>query len=103
MVWATGSESWLFTNVLADWYNLWKGTYTTEAGEHPHHTDFNKLNNSPPNVVRLSKAAHLSTHREHLGKTLHSPESRERSKRVRQSDEIPTRGSERVKQTDIKP
>jgi len=103
MVWDPGSESWLFTHVLADWYNLWKGTYTTEAGEHRHHTDFNKLNNSPPNVVRLSKAAHLSTHREHLGKTLHSPESRKRSKRVRQSDEFRTRMSERMKQPDIRP
>src|SRR3989475_698478 len=76
---------------------------TREAGAHRHHTDFNKLNNSPPNVVRLSKAAHLSTHREHLGKTLHSPESRERSKRVRQSDEFRTRMSERMKQPDIRP
>src|SRR5438445_6443807 len=103
MVWDPESDSWLFTHVLADSYNLWKGTYTTEAGEHSHHTDFNKLNNSPPNLVRLSKAAHLSTHREHFGKTLHSPESRERSKRVRQSDEFRTRMSERMKQPDIRP
>src|SRR5207245_9290782 len=89
-------------HVLADWYNLWKGTYTTEAGAHRHHTDFNKLNNSPPNLVRLSKAAHLSTHREHFGKTLHSPESRERSKRDRQSDELRTTKSERMRRADIR-
>src|SRR2546425_7438594 len=103
MVWDPGSESWLFTHILADWYNLWKGTYTTEAGEHRHHTDFNKLNNSPPNVVCLSKAAHPANHPPQLGKTLHSPESRERSKRVRQSDEFRRRMSERMKQPDIRP
>src|SRR3989454_506575 len=39
MVWDPESESWLFTHVLADWYNLWKGTYTTEAGGRPPPTD----------------------------------------------------------------
>src|SRR2546425_3250751 len=98
MVWDPKSETWLFTHMLADWYNLWKGTYTTHAGDHRHHADFNKLNNSPPNVVRLSKADHLSLHREHTDKTLHSPESVARSRRVRQSDEFRRRVSERMKQ-----
>src|SRR5881409_3724704 len=87
MVWDPKSESWLFTHVLADWYNLWKGAYTTHAGDHRHHADFNKLNNSPSNLVRLSKADHLSLHHKHTDKTLHSPESVARSRRVRQSDE----------------
>src|SRR2546425_3469331 len=88
MVWDPKSESWLFTHVLADWYNLWKGAYTTHAGDHRHHADFNKLNNSPSNLVRLSKADHLSLHHKHTDKTLHSPESVARSRRVRQSDEF---------------
>src|SRR5437879_13591653 len=32
MVWDPKSESWLFTHVLADWSNLWKGIYTTGHG-----------------------------------------------------------------------
>src|SRR2546425_1089492 len=42
MVWDPESESWLFTHVLADWYNLWKGTYTTEAGAPRRHNAFQK-------------------------------------------------------------
>jgi len=98
MVWDPKSESWLFTHVLADWYNLWKGAYTTHAGDHRHHADFNKLNNSPSNLVRLSKADHLSLHHKHTDKTLHSPESVARSRRVRQSDEFRRRLSETMKQ-----
>src|SRR5215210_623712 len=47
MVWDPASDSWLFTHVLADWYNKWQGVYTESEGEHRHHRDFNKLNNNP--------------------------------------------------------
>src|SRR5256712_2070276 len=60
MVWDPESESWLFTHVLADWYNPWKGTYTTEAVAFAPYHQFMQLHNNPPHVVRLSKAAHLS-------------------------------------------
>src|SRR3989449_2786102 len=90
MVWDPESESWLFTHVLADWYNLWKGTYTTEAGGQPPHTGFNKLKKNPPNVLPLSKADHLSKHPRHISKTTPSPQSRGRSKTARPSDAIPT-------------
>src|SRR2546428_5719128 len=66
MVWDPESESWLFTHVLADWYNLWKGTYTTEAGGRRPHPDFKKLNKKPPNPLLLSQAARVSTHPQHL-------------------------------------
>ncbi|MGH2507130.1 MAG: ATP-binding protein, partial [Ktedonobacteraceae bacterium] len=39
------SSSWLFTHVLADWYNRWKEVYTAAEGDHCHHVDFNKRNN----------------------------------------------------------
>src|SRR2546428_1211606 len=79
MVWDPESESWLFTHVLADWYNLWKGTYTTEAGAHPPPTDFNKMKKNPPNPPSPNKGTPLSTHPAQLGQTLPSPPSRERS------------------------
>src|SRR2546425_5185535 len=69
MVWDPESESWLFTHVLADWYNLWKGTYTTEAGAHRHHTDFNHSDNRPPKRPPLPKAAHRCTRRRPRAKT----------------------------------
>lgn len=65
------SGCWLFTHVLADWYNRRQGIYTEDEGEHCHHVDFNKLNNNPTNIRRLTAEDHLGLHREHVGKTLH--------------------------------
>ncbi len=41
------SDFWLFTHMLADWYNRWQGVYSESDGDHCHHIDFNKLNNNP--------------------------------------------------------
>jgi DNA gyrase subunit B len=41
MVWDPRSESWLFTHVLADWYNRWHAVYQETDGKHCHHADFN--------------------------------------------------------------
>ncbi len=53
------SDSWLFTHMLADWYNRWKGVYHKADGDHCHHLDFNKLNNNPTNIKRLPAQEHL--------------------------------------------
>ena len=98
MVWNPKSESWLFTHVLADWYNLWKGVYSTDDGGHRHHVDFNKWNNSPPNIVRLPSATHMSLHRCHVEKTLHRPDVVDRCRRVRQSETFRKMMSARMKQ-----
>ena len=63
MVWDVRSDSWLFTHTVADWYNRWQGVYKKEDGEHCHHIDFNKLNNNPTNLQRLSAEEHLALHR----------------------------------------
>ena len=84
MVWDTLSDSWLFTHTVADWYNRWQGVYQQEDGEHCHHVDFNKLNNNPTNLQRLSAQEHLALHRAHIEKTLHRPEEQELSKIAKQ-------------------
>ncbi len=43
MVWDPASSGWLFTHMLADWYNRWLGVYQKQDGDHCHHLDFNKL------------------------------------------------------------
>jgi DNA gyrase subunit B len=53
------SNSWLFTHMLADWYNRWQGVYTEADGDHCHHIDFNKLNNNPTNIKRLPSLEYL--------------------------------------------
>jgi hypothetical protein len=39
-----------------------------------HHVDFNKLNNHPNNLVRLTHSEHFKLHVKHLERTLYSPE-----------------------------
>ena len=64
MVWS--NNKWIFTHLLSDEYNLREGKYTKEQGEHKHHIDFNKLNNNPPNIIRMPKEEHLILHTENL-------------------------------------
>ncbi len=42
MVWDPRSDSWIFTHMIADWYNRWLSVYQLADGDHCHHIDFNK-------------------------------------------------------------
>jgi DNA gyrase subunit B len=90
------SNSWLFTHMLADWYNRWHGVYTQLDGDHCHHIDFNKLNNNPTNIKRLPAEEHLELHRKQVGYTLHRPETIEKCREIRQSEEFRTMMSARM-------
>ncbi len=92
------SGCWLFTHVLADWYNRWQGIYTEYEGEHCHHVDFNKLNNNPTNIRRLTAEGHLGLHREHVGKTLHREDVIEKCREIRNSREFRAMMSLRMQQ-----
>ncbi|HEY9206845.1 MAG TPA: DNA topoisomerase (ATP-hydrolyzing) subunit B [Candidatus Methanoperedens sp.] len=98
MVWNPRSESWLFTHLLADWYNRWHGVYALNDGEHCHHADFNKLNNNPTNIQRLSSEDHLELHRKHVGKTLHRQDVIEKCRKIRRSEEFRAMMSTRMQQ-----
>jgi DNA gyrase subunit B len=99
MVWNPRSDSWLFTHLLADWYNRWHETYTHETGDHCHHVDFNKHNNNPTNIRRMPADEHLALHRAHINRTLHRPEVIDACRRIRQSDEFRSRMSRRMKES----
>jgi DNA gyrase subunit B len=99
MVWDPRSDSWLFTHVLADWYNRWHGVYKEEAGEHCHHVDFNKYNNNPTNIRRIPADEHLALHSAHLEKTLHRPDVKAKGRAIRQSAEFRAKMSERMKES----
>lgn len=96
MVWDPRSDSWLFTHILADWYNRWQNVYSESYGDHCHHVDFNKHNNNPTNIKRLPRDEHLAIHREHVGKTLHRPEVIKKSIETRQSEQFRAMMSERM-------
>jgi DNA gyrase subunit B len=98
MVWDPRSGSWLFTHMLADWYNRWQGVYDETDGNHCHHTDFNKLNNNPTNIVRMPADEHLAVHREHISLTLHRPEVIDKCRAIRQTEQFRSMMSERMRQ-----
>lgn len=74
MVFDPGEKRWIFTHLLADRFNLTNGVYVENVGPHRHHADFNKLNNNPDNVVRLTKEGHLALHRAAAKETLRRPD-----------------------------
>ncbi|TRZ93557.1 DNA topoisomerase (ATP-hydrolyzing) subunit B [bacterium] len=74
MVFDPKSQKWIYTNVLADIYNLQNKVYSAAEGGHRHHIDFDKFNNNPTNIKRLPYDQHMDFHYKHLGYTLHRPE-----------------------------
>ena len=88
LVFDTRLNRWIFTHLLADRYNLDNGVYKIEDGEHRHHLDFNKLNNNPDNLLRLSKQEHLKYHSEILEKTLHRPDVKAKVARLHKTPEF---------------
>ncbi len=102
MVWDPRSESWLFTHMLADWYNRWKGVYSEEDGDHCHHVDFDKRNNNPTNLRRMPGQAHLALHRAHASKTLHRPEVIEKCREIHRSTAFRAMMSNRMQRPDTR-
>ncbi|MEK7657020.1 MAG: DNA topoisomerase (ATP-hydrolyzing) subunit B [Elusimicrobiota bacterium] len=88
MVYDPRDMRWLFTHMLADRYNLETGAYEEAAGPHRHHKDFDKRNNNPDNIVRLTSEGHLDEHRRHAKKTLHRPDVIEKGRLLRKTKEF---------------
>ncbi|HBH96196.1 MAG TPA: intein-containing DNA gyrase subunit A [Candidatus Omnitrophica bacterium] len=63
-----------FVHWLTDAFNLAIGRYQRAAGRVRHHKDFNRFNNSPDNIERLSIREHNRKHTEHV-KTLWQQEA----------------------------
>ncbi|MDP1707163.1 MAG: ATP-binding protein, partial [bacterium] len=80
LVYSPASHRWIFTHLLADRFNLENDKYAKSSGDTVHHKDFNKLNNSPDNLVRMDKQDHLLHHTRFLDKTLHSEKSKNNSR-----------------------
>ncbi|MFC5134838.1 MULTISPECIES: DNA topoisomerase (ATP-hydrolyzing) subunit B [Haloferacaceae] len=91
-------DFWEFTHLLADRYNLERGQYAEDDGEHKHHVDFDKRNNRPDNIQRLPKDEHLELHREHAERTLHTEEVYEKLRELKQSEEFREKMSDRMQQ-----
>jgi len=76
---------WIFTHMLSDEYNILNGIYTAVDGAHRHHKDFNKLNNYPTNLCRLTKDEHLALHASMAQKTLRREDVLRKLQKLRQA------------------
>ncbi|MEW5896423.1 MAG: DNA topoisomerase (ATP-hydrolyzing) subunit B [Nanoarchaeota archaeon] len=88
LVYSPLENRWIFTHLLADEYNLKRGVYEETEGAHRHHKDFNKLNNNPNNLLRLTKEEHLALHSLLAEKNLHTAEVQEKLHQLRQTPEF---------------
>jgi len=87
MVFDPKSKKWIYTHVLSDIYNLANNIYKASNGKHRHHVDFNKRNNNPANIKRLSYEDHMKTHYDNLEYTLFRPDVLAKVKATHQTKE----------------
>jgi len=92
------THRWLFTHGLADKHNIKNDIYSEKLGNHRHHVDFNKLNNNPHNIVRMSKGRHLDIHRKHIALTLHREDVVEKCNKVKRTPEYRSKISKVIKE-----
>jgi DNA gyrase subunit B len=97
MVWDMKCDKYIYSHMLADFYNLKNQVYTTSLGNNRHHIDFKKLNNNPTNITRMSRTDHFKLHQDHCEKTFRSPESIQKSKDTRATIEFKAFMSKRMK------
>ncbi len=88
MVFDPYEHRWIFTHLLSDAYNLERNIYMQTYGSHRHHKDFNKLNNNPDNIIRLSREEHLEEHRRLVKRTLHRPDVLEKVRKLHSTPEF---------------
>ncbi len=88
MIYSPPENKWIFTHMLADDYNVKNGNCKERSKGHKHHIDFNKLNNNPENIQKISKDEHLKLHSEILAKTLHREDIKQKCKEIHQKPEF---------------
>ncbi|AKM83440.1 hypothetical protein A2422_01035 [Candidatus Woesebacteria bacterium RIFOXYC1_FULL_31_51] len=93
---------WLFTHVLSDNYNLKNKIYKIGNETHRHHIDFNKKNNNPNNLIRLSKEEHLRYHSEHAYRTLQRKDVLEKLAKLRKTKEYRDKISKTMLQPEMR-
>ncbi|MBI5152043.1 DNA topoisomerase (ATP-hydrolyzing) subunit B [Candidatus Peregrinibacteria bacterium] len=88
MVLSPKIHKWIFTHLFSDKYNIENDIYSKENSDIVHHIDFNKLNNNPDNLIKMSKKDHLLLHARILEKTLHREDVKEKCRKNHQTKEF---------------
>lgn len=81
------THKWVFTHMLADEYNIDNGIYESSNGPYKHHIDFNKRNNNPTNIIKLTKENHREIHANQAYLTLHTQETIDKCNKIKRSPE----------------
>ncbi len=102
MVFDRKRNYWIFTHLLSDQYNLKRDIYSEKGGPQRHHKDFNKLNNNPHNIFRLTREEHFRLHQEIANTVLKSPEVLEKLRKIRQSPEYRKKISQKMREPEMK-
>ena len=105
MVFNPTKHNWIFTHLIADNYNIKKKKYSVSTGEHnehKHHIDFNKLNNYPDNIIRMTKKNHLHLHNKMLEKTLLREDVKQKAREAHQKPEYKEKISKIMSTPDMK-
>ena len=76
LIFQVSKNEWVPAHHLADNYNLYLGKYSKSAGRVRHHIDFNKDNNNPDNIVRMSWEDHWRIHYDNASLNHQDPEYR---------------------------
>ncbi len=95
MVFDLKAKKWMYAHIMADIYNLIHKVYSSSEGKHRHHKDFNKLNNNPDNIARLSYKQHMNVHYRYIENTLRRPDVIKKSIETRRSQEHRQRAREK--------
>ena len=95
MLWDVHSQKWIFTHMISDRYNLRSNLYKKIKRSNCHHIDFNKRNNDPTNLIRLTREEHMKLHTEHIEKTLHRSDVKEKSINAKRTQEYRERAREK--------
>ena len=87
MVYDPNELRWIFTHMLSDKYNLGNSVYEIGKETHRHHIDFDKTNNNPDNLTRISKEDHLKLHSAQAKRTLQRKDVLEKLAKLRKTKE----------------
>ena len=94
-------DEYEYVHDIVDKYNLEKGVYSLEEGSVRHHQDFNKHNNNPDNIQRISWDDHTKLHYEQISELWKNKEFRKKQgegirKYYRENPEAIERARERI-------
>jgi DNA gyrase subunit B len=99
MVFDPKKYQYIFSHLLADRYNIEKGKYVKKEGQAIHHSDLNKLNNYPDNIIRIDSKEHRKLHSRLISQLMSRPEIKEKLRKIRQSKEF----REKIRNSMLKP